>query len=87
MRTPCMCYLVQFFYFLFNWLMKTFNQVRSLREKLCGCGGIGRRARLKKLSAFVETLRVELVKFGETFQMAIPSEARKGTCRDLTAST
>jgi hypothetical protein len=27
------------------------------------------------------------VKFGEPFNMAIPSEARKGTCRDLTAPT
>lgn len=32
---------------------------------------------LSKLSALVETLGVELVKLGETFNMAIPSEALK----------
>jgi len=39
------------------------------------------------LSARKETFEVELLKFGETCKMAIPSEARKGTCRDLTGST
>ncbi len=31
----------------------------------------------RKLSASLETMGVELVKFGETFQLAIPSEALK----------
>lgn len=34
------------------------------------------------LSAQTETFDVELRKFGEPFKMGIPSEARKGTCRD-----
>lgn len=34
------------------------------------------------LSAPLEMKDVELRKFGEPFKMGIPSEARKGTCRD-----
>jgi hypothetical protein len=30
----------------------------------------------------METFKVEPRKFGEPFNMGIPSEARKGTCRD-----
>lgn len=30
----------------------------------------------------METFDVELRKFGETFKLVIPSEAREGTCRD-----
>jgi hypothetical protein len=44
----------------------------------------------KHLSAAVETLRVELLKNGETFNMAIPCQALsnyEGRCRDLTGST
>ena len=36
----------------------------------------------KNLSALREIEDVELRKFGEPFKMGIPSEARKGTCRD-----
>jgi len=40
--------------------------------------GIGRHDGLiDNLSAFGEILRVELVKFGETFEMVIPSQAYK----------
>ena len=42
-----------------------------------GRGGIGRRNGLKaNLSARRETGDVELLKFGETFEMAIPSQAQ-----------
>ncbi len=43
----------------------------------CGRGGIGRRNGLKQMSAPEETPDVELLKFGETFRMAIPSQARQ----------
>ena len=36
----------------------------------------------KNLSALREIEDVELRKFGEPFKLGIPSEARKGTCRD-----
>jgi hypothetical protein len=36
----------------------------------------------QNLSALREIEDVELRKFGEPFKMGIPSEARKGTCRD-----
>ncbi len=36
----------------------------------------------KNLSALREIEDVELRKFGEPFKMGMPSEARKGTCRD-----
>jgi len=57
-------------------------------------GGTGRHARLKlKLSAFEETLRVELLKFGETFTYfdkygnPEPSfDENQKRCRDLTGS-
>jgi len=52
-------------------------------------GGTGRHAGLRScsldeqnLSALREIEDVELRKFGEPFKMGIPSEARKGTCRD-----
>jgi len=45
--------------------------------RLCGRGGIGRRNGLRPLSARGETRDVELLKVGETFNMAIPSQARK----------
>ena len=52
-------------------------------------GGTGRHAGLRhcslveqNLSALREIEDVELRKFGEPFKMGIPSEARKGTCRD-----
>ena len=53
----------------------------------CGRGEIGRRNGLRPiLSARGETCDAELLKFGETFQLAIPSQAvaRKhyGRCRD-----
>jgi len=55
---------------------------------LCLSGGIGRHRRLTdNLSTLREISCVNPVKFGETFKMAIPSEARKGTCRDLTAGS
>ena len=39
---------------------------------------IGKHPRLRiDLSAFGETLRVELLKVGETFNMAIPNQAEK----------
>jgi len=37
----------------------------------------GKHNRLKLLSASAETPGVELLKFGETFQMAIPSQAQR----------
>ena len=52
-------------------------------------GGTGRHAGLRhcsldeqNLSALREIEDVELRKFGEPFKLGIPSEARKGTCRD-----
>ena len=42
---------------------------------------------VKNLSALEEILRVEPLKFGETCKMAIPSQARKGRCRDLIGGT
>jgi len=45
--------------------------------KPCGRGGIGRRIGLKRnLSARRETGDAELLKFGESSEMAIPSQAR-----------
>ncbi|RSB81110.1 hypothetical protein EFD55_10950 [Rhizobium pisi] len=50
-----------------------------LAGDLCGRGGIGRHKGLKtKLSAPAETPAVELLKVGETCQMAIPSQAPSG---------
>jgi hypothetical protein len=43
--------------------------------KQCGRGETGRRNGLRRLSALRETADAELLKFGETFQMAIPSQA------------
>lgn len=53
-----------------------FDIVRNILYLLCERGEIGRRTGLRhNLSAFGETRRVELVKFGEPCEMAIPSEA------------
>jgi hypothetical protein len=53
-----------------------FDIVRHILHSMCERGGIGRRTGLRhNLSAFGETRRVELVKFGEPCKMAIPSEA------------
>lgn len=53
-----------------------FDIVRNILYSMCERGGIGRRTGLRhNLSAFGETRRVELVKFGEPCKMAIPSEA------------
>jgi hypothetical protein len=46
-------------------------------DTVCGRGGIGRRTGLEEnLSARRETGEAELLKFGETCDMAIPSQAR-----------
>ena len=44
----------------------------------CGRGGTVDATDLKNLSARGETRDVELLKVGETCQMAIPSQARRG---------
>ena len=50
---------------------------------LCGRGGTVDATDLKKIWVRLrETRDAELLKFGETCQMAIPSQARKGRCRD-----
>lgn len=64
-----------------SWKITSFNLAKKyypvIRLFKCGRGGIGRRNGLKrnKLSAPQETEDVELLKFGEPFQMAIPSQA------------
>ena len=54
------------------------QQLFRANLKPCGRGGIGRRIGLKRknLSARRETNGAELLKVGEPFSMAIPSQAR-----------
>lgn len=65
------------------------KKINKIWFKIREGGGIGRHKGLSFLSALKEISDVEPLKFGETFQMAIPSQALRNErrCRDLTGGT
>ena len=49
---------------------------------ICGYGEIGRRKGLMKIEIYIRNDISKGIKFGETFNMVIPSQVHQGRCRD-----